>query len=71
MLKCKQLHFNINKQDEWLIFLNKNDVFILNYIQMYNTCIRILPMVTLENLPMEPLVANGTIGNQRTLNLSR
>ena len=24
----------------------------------------------LENLPMVPLVANGTIGNQRTLNVS-
>ena len=31
----------------------------------------ILPMVTLEISPMVPLVANGTIGNQRTLNDSR
>ena len=28
-------------------------------------------MVPLEILPMVPLVANGTIGNQRTLNVSR
>ena len=28
-------------------------------------------MVPLEILPMIPLVANGTIGNQRTLNVSR
>ena len=27
-------------------------------------------MVSLEILPMVPLVANGTIGNQRTLNVS-
>ena len=31
----------------------------------------ILPMVPLEILPMLPLVANGTIGNQRILNVSR
>ena len=31
----------------------------------------ILPMVPFEILPMVPLVANGTIGNQRTLNVSR
>ena len=31
----------------------------------------ILPMVPLEILPMVPLVANGTIGNTRTLNVSR
>ena len=31
----------------------------------------ILPMVPLEILPMVPLVANGTIGNQRALNDSR
>ena len=31
----------------------------------------ILPMVPLEILPMVPLVANGTIGNQGTLNVSR
>ena len=31
----------------------------------------ILPMVPLEILPMVPLVANGTIGNQRTLNVFR
>ena len=31
----------------------------------------ILPMVPLEILPMVPLVANGTISNQRTLNVSR
>ena len=31
----------------------------------------ILPMVPLEILPMVLLVANGTIGNQRTLNVSR
>ena len=31
----------------------------------------ILPMVPLEILPMVPLVANGTFGNQRTLNISR
>ena len=31
----------------------------------------ILQMVPLEILPMVPLVANGTIGNQRTLNVSR
>ena len=31
----------------------------------------ILPMVPLEILPMVQLVANGTIGNQRTLNVSR
>ena len=29
----------------------------------------ILPMVPLEILPMIPLVANGTIGNQRNLNV--
>ena len=28
-------------------------------------------MVPLEILPMVPLVANGTIGNQRILNVSR
>ena len=28
-------------------------------------------MVPLEILPMVPLVANGTIGNTRTLNVSR
>ena len=28
-------------------------------------------MVPLEILPMVPLMANGTIGNQRTLNVSR
>ena len=28
-------------------------------------------MVPLEILPMVPLVANGTIGNKRTLNISR
>ena len=28
-------------------------------------------MVPLEILPMVPLVANGTIGNQRTLNVSQ
>ena len=28
-------------------------------------------MVPLEILPMVPLVANGTIGNHRTLNVSR
>ena len=28
-------------------------------------------MVPLEILPMVPLIANGTIGNQRTLNVSR
>ena len=28
-------------------------------------------MVPLEILPMLPLVSNGTIGNQRTLNVSR
>ena len=28
-------------------------------------------MVPFEILPMVPLVANGTIGNQRTLNVSR
>ena len=28
-------------------------------------------MVPLELLPMVPLVANGTIGNKRTLNVSR
>ena len=28
-------------------------------------------MVPLEILPMVPLVATGTIGNQRTLNVSR
>ena len=28
-------------------------------------------MVPLEILPIVPLVANGTIGNQRTLNVSR
>ena len=28
-------------------------------------------MVLLEILPMVPLVAKGTIGNQRTLNVSR
>ena len=28
-------------------------------------------MVPLEILPMVPLVANGAIGNQRTLNISR
>ena len=33
-------------------------------------CVRILPMVPLEILPMVPLVANGTTGNQRTLNVS-
>ena len=31
----------------------------------------ILPMVPLEFFPMLPLVANGTIGSQRTLNVSR
>ena len=31
----------------------------------------ILPVVSLEILPMVQLVANGTIGNQRTLNVSR
>lgn len=31
----------------------------------------ILPMVLFEILPMVPLVANGTICNQRTLNVSR
>ena len=31
----------------------------------------ILPMVPLENLLMVPLIANGTIGNKRTLNVSR
>ena len=31
----------------------------------------ILPIVPLEILRMVPLVANGTIGNQRTLNVSR
>ena len=31
----------------------------------------ILQMVPLEILPMVPLVANDTIGNQRTLNVSR
>ena len=30
----------------------------------------IFPMVPLEILSMVPLVANGTIGNQRTLNVS-
>ena len=30
----------------------------------------ILPSVPLEILPMVPLVANGTIGNLRTLNVS-
>ena len=28
-------------------------------------------MIPLKILPMAPLVANGTIGNQRTLNVSR
>ena len=39
----------------------------------YNTlrAFGILPMVPLEILPMTPMVANGTIGNQRTLNVSR
>ena len=31
----------------------------------------ILPMVPMEILSMVPLVANGTIGNQRTLNVSQ
>ena len=42
-----------------------------SYPSRYMRAFGILPMVPLEILPMVPLVANGTIGNTRTLNVSR
>ena len=41
--------------------------FLLTIVRAFG----ILPMVLLEILPTVPLVANGTIGNQRTVNVSR
>ena len=39
-------------------------------IKMTLRAFGILPMVPMEILPMVLLVANGTIGNQRSLNVS-
>ena len=67
--------FYVKHQDALLIRFRFSVVlFDASEISMYRTTMRafgILPMVPLEILPMVPFVANVTIGNQRTLNVSR
>ena len=46
-------------------------LFNISESRMTMRAFGILPMVPQEILPMVPLVANGTIGNTRTLNVSR
>ena len=51
-------------------YKSKLDVLII-ILLLTSRAFGILLIVPLEILPMVPLVANGIIGNERTLNVSR